>query len=98
MKKAYVCNRLPFLKIAVGGGRMVAFEGGLFETEDPDEIAAVERAMNANPIFHRDLPEEDNVELSEVEPPPDSPDSIEKVEEGVTVGGRGTESMKGLRT
>lgn len=36
----FVCVRWPFLKI----GSRVAFQGGRFETEDPETIAVIERA------------------------------------------------------
>jgi hypothetical protein len=36
---AYVSNKWPFLKI----GSRVAFESGLFETDDPEVIALIER-------------------------------------------------------
>jgi hypothetical protein len=39
MARAYVCNRFPFLKI----GEAVAFHNGLFETDDPELQALIER-------------------------------------------------------
>lgn len=37
---------------------MVEFVGGCYETDDPDEIAAIERVKDSNRIVDRDLPPE----------------------------------------
>lgn len=86
MLKAYVCNRLPYLKVNCGGGRVVAFENGSYETEDEREQQMIERAMASNPIVFRDLQEEEpddlqDPEFSEVEP--DKEPSLDDVQAGL---------------
>lgn len=42
MEKRYVCNRWPFLKINIGDGKQLAFEAGLFISEDETTQAKIE--------------------------------------------------------
>ena len=104
MKQGYVCNRHRWLKISMGKGRMIEFREGLYETEDPDEQAQIERVMDNNGIVFRDLPE------SPVPEPLDVPTEVAKepapgrdastilgLVEGVVHGGKGTEHQKGER-
>ncbi len=58
----YVSNRFPFLKI----GDQIAFQNGLFETDDPALIALIERHDWFGVHIHpRDLPTEASSEGAE---------------------------------
>jgi len=66
----YTCPRWPFLKI----GKAVAFQGGVFETEDPDTIALIERAdgygLHIVPVDQAPEPTEAAVEAPAVNTAP----------------------------
>jgi hypothetical protein len=45
MRQGFVCNRFPFLKIAIPfrKGEQIAFVEGLYETDDPELVALIEK-------------------------------------------------------
>lgn len=69
MEQSYFCRRYPHLKIAKGGGRVIEFVDGRYETEDEFEQEIIERVSANNAIFRAEqlAPNADEVVIPRAE-------------------------------